>query len=227
MNKLSLPNVTLAIIDCINKDEATTALNICLYYADFGDVKFFTDMNVDTSYKISIPHIGGYSDYSRFVFNKLDDFITTDYVLVVQHDGFILNPDAWTDDFFKYDYIGALLGPDELPEIVGNGGFSLRSKKLLTLCKELGKLYTDTKIEYSEDLVICYFFRDWLEQKGIKFGTIEDANKFSTERTREWKGSFGFHNFWFCNPYKYGWVCPIDYKHDLTNYMLNIDHSKK
>lgn len=37
----------------------------------------------------------------------LDSYIETPHVLVVQYDGFILNPDAWTDEFLEYDYVGA------------------------------------------------------------------------------------------------------------------------
>ena len=37
------------------------------------------------------------------------NMLITDFVLTIQHDGFILNPDAWRDDFFDYDYIGARL----------------------------------------------------------------------------------------------------------------------
>lgn len=38
---------------------------------------------------------------------ELNKYIETDYVLIVQYDGFILNPKAWMDEFLEYDYIGA------------------------------------------------------------------------------------------------------------------------
>ena len=55
-------------------------------------------------------------------------------MLIIQHDGFILNHKAWDNEFLNYDYIGApvyWMG-NKLIE-VGNGGFSLRSKKLLKI----------------------------------------------------------------------------------------------
>ena len=210
MKKLNLSNVTLICADCINPALAIEAMGVCKYYCNFADIKFLTSCNIEYEHKVVIPPINSYSDYSRFIFHHLDDYVQTEFCLVVQWDGFILNPKAWTDEYFNYDYIGALLGPEELPEIVGNGGFSLRSKKLLTMCKEFGKNYNDKNIEYSEDLVICYFFRDFFERGGIKFATNEIANKFSTERSRVYIDSFGFHNFFFCNPVEYGWVNPID-----------------
>ena len=39
-------------------------------------------------------------------------------------------PEAWTDDFFNYDYIGATWDDG----VVGNGGFSWRSRKLYGAC---------------------------------------------------------------------------------------------
>jgi len=59
--------------------------------------------------------------------------------LLVQPDGFVINPDKWDNQFFEYDYIGApweqvphsYLDPWGKPHRVGNGGFSFRSKKLL------------------------------------------------------------------------------------------------
>ena len=215
-SKLYLPNVTLAIADCINKQEATDVLEICLSYSDFGDVKFLTDMDVQSPYKVKIPHIGSYSDYSRFMIHDLNDYISTDFVLVVQWDGFILNPEAWSDEFFNYDYIGAQIGweqifRDSAPPIpswncVGNGGFSLRSKKMLQLCQDFGKLYDDKDMEYSEDLLFCWFFKDYFESQGIKFATPEVAHKFSVEKERHWTSeTFGFHNHYLVNIISDGW----------------------
>lgn len=63
---------------------------------------------------------------------ELNKYIETSYVLIIQYDGFILNPDAWTDEFLEYDYIGAPWWYTDDCN-VGNGGFSLRSKKLLEI----------------------------------------------------------------------------------------------
>lgn len=229
MNKLKLPNVTLICADDLNIEGAIDAIEICKYYADFGDIKFLTDANIEYEHKISIPHMGSYSAYSSFIFNKLNDFVDTDFCLVVQHDGFILNPNAWTDEYFEYDYIGALLGPKELPEIVGNGGFSLRSKKLLQACQDIGRNYNDSTFKYSEDLLICYYFRDiFTRLYDIKIAPPDLANQFSTERSGVWTGSFGWHNPIFVDIFKDGWQHPFkpNWTLDKNKYIYNITKNK-
>jgi hypothetical protein len=31
----------------------------------------------------------------------------TEFAILVHEDGFIVNPECWSDEFLKYDYIGA------------------------------------------------------------------------------------------------------------------------
>jgi hypothetical protein len=102
-----------------------------------------------------IPKLG-YQEYSLFVVYALHQFIQTEYVIIVQEDGWVLNGEAWREEFTNYDFIGApihiarvtnkngesqvyqgfgwtqFLGSEEFKiENVFNGGFSLRSKKFL------------------------------------------------------------------------------------------------
>lgn len=132
-------------------------------------------------------------EYSFFMANgKLK--IETDFVLIAQMDGFIINPSAWSDDFLKYDYIGAPW-PDG---IVGNGGFCLRSKKLLDALKDISKIFSDERY-HPEDLYICKTKRNLLETEyGIKFAPFEVANRFSVEN-RPYMGQFGFHGKYVLN----------------------------
>ena len=37
--------------------------------------------------------------------HRLASYIETDFVLIVQYDGFVLHAQAWDDDFLNYDYI--------------------------------------------------------------------------------------------------------------------------
>lgn len=70
-------------------------------------------------------------DYSFFILKKLKHYIKTSHLLIVHWDGFIINPACWKDDFLCYDYLGAIWPQKGGRGIVGNGGFSLRSMKLL------------------------------------------------------------------------------------------------
>ena len=91
-------------------EDTIRALYTCLESAEFGAVRFITSKNViDERGKDlledgivceepSIP-INNMKDYARYMIYHLHEHVVTDFVLTIQHDGFILNPDAWRDDF--------------------------------------------------------------------------------------------------------------------------------
>lgn len=195
--KLSLPNVELVIIDCIDDSRVAEVLRHCMSQAVFGSVKFFTHLETKSPFKVEIPKIDSVSAYSEFFIKKLGSYIDLDYVLCVQHDGFIVNKEKWHPSFLSYDYIGApwhvsQLGKDIPPEhCVGNGGFSLISKKLLTLLGEDDTFNSENCP--MGDVLICQTKRPYLESKGIKFAPRDLANLFSNENY-PWNNSFGQHN---------------------------------
>ena len=145
MKKIKLPNVTLLGADCVNIERLILAMDISEKEIEFGAVKLLTSLPTEDKRKVAIPYIGSIEEFSRFCIEDLNNYVDTDYVLLVQYDGFILNPKSWTYEFLKYDYIGApravgMLELDDFPRelnngkwVVGNGGFCLRSKKLLEI----------------------------------------------------------------------------------------------
>ncbi len=205
MSKLNLQNVTLYGADTINLERQLKAFAICESYADFGAKKILTDLQesclTDTGIEIiKTDLIKTIRDYNQFNLKHLNDYIDTEFVMVAEYDGFILNPTAWTDEFLMYDYIGAPLLVDGV-QLVGNGGFSIRSKRLLQLVQsddliQLGDK-TDHKYAENEDWVICVVMREYLESKGIRFAPAELGHQFSLENNREygniWSGQFGYH----------------------------------
>lgn len=210
--KIKLPQVTLMGIDCVNIERIQKALDISCEGIEFADVKLLTSLPTEDNRKVEIPHIGSIEDFSLFCLRDLVKYVDTDFVLLVQYDGFILNPNSWTDEFLSYDYIGApwLVAdwsvknfnfPEELlgSKVVGNGGFSLRSKRLLEVSSRLVKenLIIDT---HPEDVSLCVWNRDLLEKEGLKIAPIEVAELFSIEG-EEWKydNQFGFHGFSWTN----------------------------
>ena len=145
--------------------------------------------------------------YNNFILFDLNKYVDTDYCITIQTDGFILNPEKWLDDFLQFDYLGAKWDLDHLrqsvhvkPEIrekpwlsrVGNGGFSLRSKKLLQTTADAPFI-----CDGPEDAYICSNYYDYFIEKGIKFGTEEAADKFSREQNKElsFDEVFGFHGY--------------------------------
>jgi hypothetical protein len=143
--------------------------------------------------------------YNNFILKELNNHIETDYCLIIQWDGFVLNPHLWEDEFLEYDYIGAKWDSNHLmscrwlkPEVkirgqfnlVGNGGFSLRSKKLLTETSQ-----SPFECNGPEDAYICNNNYDYFVNRGIKFGSHEIADKFSREMNKSlsFDNVFGFH----------------------------------
>jgi tetratricopeptide (TPR) repeat protein len=134
-------------------------------------------------------------DYSRFVVTGLREHLTTPFVLLVQWDGFVVNPAAWSDAFLDFDYIGARWHWHRDGMDVGNGGFSLRSRRLLDALADPAIV-----VDANEDEVICRKYRPFLEQRyGIRFAPASLADRFSFEADYAAGTPFGFHglfNFW-------------------------------
>ena len=195
LNMIDLNNITLVCIDCLNHKGAIKAIMKSCEKITFEKVYFFTDyfpVSEMTAKHITIDKIKSKQEYSDFVHNKLVDYIETDFVLIIQNDGYIINPELWDDNWLNYDYIGAPWWYSDGYN-VGNGGFSLRSKKLLKAVKELG--FEDF---HPEDDSICRKERDWLEQYyEIEFAPEEVAAKFSFEKNGKYyefkNNTFGFH----------------------------------
>lgn len=189
-----LDKVTLVLVDTVNYGNAVNSLQKSLSQIRPARTIFFTDIDIDLSglgievIKIS-EKINSKRTYSEFIIKKLGKYIETDYVLVTQWDGYVLNGDAWNDDFYNYSFIGAAwLYVDE--RNVGNGGFSLRSKKLQDI------LMNDDFIQVCdpEDEVIGRLYRNYLEEKyGLSFPTNEVADSFSFELRAPVYDTFGFH----------------------------------
>lgn len=147
--------------------------------------------------KYRIAPITGLDGYSRFVLREMHKYIETDHALIVQYDGFVLNGSAWSDDFLKFDYIGAPFNPSG---VVGNGGFSLRSKKLMQWIAQ--QPWDDL---HPEDSCICMRHRSEIEGAGFNIAPLEVAKRFAIEgrswNAKEWQGTpnswngeFGFHS---------------------------------
>jgi Protein of unknown function (DUF5672) len=143
----------------------------------------------DFTCDVEIPKINSSFDYSKFIIKELYKFIKTEFVLICQLDGFAINPLSWTDHFLKYDYIGAPWFFIPTAFQVGNGGFSLRSKRLLDIC---AKYDYNISCPPEEDVFICRSIKNSLTEQGIRFAPVEVASMFSVEN-KIYENQFGFH----------------------------------
>lgn len=214
---MKLKNVTL-VATCHDRRfiQTKNAMKHCMSLIDFSDCIIITDEDhqdpniriIKNDKKIDLI------EYNRICINDLNKHINTDYCLVIQWDGFVIDSNKWKKEFLQYDYIGSNWIID-IPNVntVGNGGFSLRSKKFLEVSStvnytphECRWLSPSQKLDMPispEDWFLCYDKYQHMIDNGIKFATKELADKFSVEHPhakhpfnrndiKTYK-SFGFH----------------------------------
>jgi hypothetical protein len=201
---ITLKEVTLVCFDTRNANAAIESMRCSLTQVKFSKNVLFTTTelcSIDIKEKAEklniklecVSEIKSISDYSYFVLAKLDNYISTKFCLITQWDSWVINHNFWDSNFLNYDYIGAVW-PHYLENQVGNGGFSLRSKKLLKASKHLIKSNSEPLTPLIEDDYICRQNRSIFEKKyKIKFPTNRLANKFSIEGNGPPINSFGFH----------------------------------
>lgn len=194
--KLQLPKITIICIDGVNPNVGIKALAYSCQEITFHKNIILSHIrpNYIPNYIefIEIPKLT-HTSYSPFILHNLYKYFDTEFCLLIHDDGFIINPDLWTDEFLQYDYIGAPWRSHYPEARVGNGGFSLRSKKLVNLCRGIR-----CEGEH-EDSLICVYNKVMLQQHNCKFAPLDLAMKFSLEsKIPECKNysldtCFGFH----------------------------------
>ena len=223
---INLPEVTLFTIDTKSDIDGTIrALYTSMDGINYGEVKLVTTKENIEKYRSELEPDGiileepvapvrNYNEYNHFVIYSLGKHINTSHCLLVQPDGFVLFPDKWEDSWLEYDYIGApwavvddaYIDPFGNHHQVGNGGFSLRSKKLLDVPNKVEVPWETNNsdfywmpegvVNYHEDGNVCVHNRHIFIEQGCKFTPVDVAVRFSQEtRIPECEGvtPFGFH----------------------------------
>lgn len=209
MNRIILPDTTLVCVDCIDPMGAWNILESAWRICGGREIKLFSDKEPGDlglpSYAQKIPKITSLKEYSKFIVADLYKYIDTEFVLIMQRDGYPVNPTAWTNLFLKYDYIGApwvrhlyydIPGYPTVNDynMVGNGGFSLRTKKLLEATSKISKerdMYEGIG-EFEDCYIARTIQRQLIEEEGINFAPVGLALGFSIEN-QQYSGQFGFH----------------------------------
>jgi Protein of unknown function (DUF5672) len=197
--KLDLRDVTVCAADCATTSLAARALCKCMACCSFADAILFSDAPpTSAAFRgIRIQRLESRADYSRFILKDLHRFVSTPYVLIVQWDGYVLDTSAWTPEFLSYDLIGAKWPWYKDGMTVGNGGFSLRSGKLLRIT---GAPSFQLHPDVNEDEQICRLNRAALiRDSDVRFAPESLAARFSYERSGPDAPTFGFHglfNMW-------------------------------
>lgn len=192
--RLLLPQVTLCAVDARSPGLALQSLQRSMAQVAFGRAVLFTHAwqpprPVPGLEVVDVGPIRSGAEYSHFVLRQLPLRVHSPHVLVTQWDGFVLDARAWRDEFLACDYIGAPWPDQPAGRAVGNGGFSLRSRRLL-------QAGLDPRItpEHPEDLILCREHREWLERHaGLRFASLELARGFAYENGSAPGRVFGFH----------------------------------
>lgn len=193
-------DITLCIVDCKNYDNAAKSIIHCATQCNiefkrriyFSDIKHYKLDEYGIEF-IKIDKISSAREYDNFMIKDFGKFIDSNHALIVQHDGIIYQPEKWNDDFLNYDYIGAPWpASPKNGNRVGNGGFSLRSKKFIDRNSEL---LGDKYCNEAEDVYIACTNYHILKNEGFKYASPELASTFSYEQPHSirYEGSFGFH----------------------------------
>jgi len=193
--RLELPQVTLCCVDTRSVPLAMMAVRRCMAAANFGQVLFLgpdpetSQVTIPAGVQwVTIPALRGIEDYNRIMLRELAPLVKTSHVLVVQWDGFITDPFLWRDDCRNWDYTGAPWYHGGHPGKVGNGGFSLRSHKLLRALQDM-----PLDFQRPEDMEICVHQQPLLtERHGIRIAPLPVAQDFACEYGPH-RPSFGFH----------------------------------
>ena len=193
MSRLALPTVTLCAVTSVNFPATLAALEACLDQVEFAEALLLTDAEAAPAPSdirvVPIPRIASVAAYSRFMLQDLADHVNSPHCLVVQWDGFVLDALQWDAGFLDCDYVGAPWPQFDDGRDVGNGGFSLRSRRLLEACR-------DPRFRHggAEDVAICRVNRTLLEEEhGLRFANRATAARFAFERSAPPGPTFGFH----------------------------------
>lgn len=192
---LQLPDVTLCCVDTRLPRMALDALRTSMAKTRFAQALLFTAPGHGLGDAppgvriVEVDHIRSIEAYSHFLLKGMRPYLNTSHMLIVQWDGYVLDPAMWRDDFLSVDYIGAVWPQYRDAHRVGNGGFSLRSAKLLDAL-----MSEDIQPQHPEDICIARTHRRLLEQRwGIRFANEDLAHRFAFERERKGPSTFGFH----------------------------------
>jgi hypothetical protein len=195
---LDLSDVTLCAADSLNVALTAHAMHLSMERCRFAEAIVYSPVPVAGNFRtVEVPAFdrAGYQ-----AFRLKPPPIETPFALWIEWDGYVIDPRMWDARFREYDYIGARwpgsLVQDTPRFTVGNSGFCLQSKKLLTALNDPRFVRSHENV----DVLICRTYRPILEREfGIRFAPENIADQFSYELLSPRLPTFGFHgmeNMW-------------------------------
>lgn len=192
MNALPLPDVTLVLVDTDAHVLSRMAIEETLTRIEPGEILIFSDddQKMGDLPVRKIAPLKGVGDWAAMIWRHVPMFLNTSHALIQQWDSWVIDEQMWSDAWLQYDYIGAPWPWIQDAMNVGNGGFSLRSKRLLQRLHQM-----DMSPTADEDAVLCRTLRPELEKEGFTWAPRDVAVLFSYEHGRPiLHNTFGFHD---------------------------------
>ena len=211
-----MKDITLVTIEPLYHGLAKVGLEQTLKHIDVKEVVTFSDKDVlDGARNILISPKTTFQEYQMIMLKGMLEHVNTEHIIFQQWDAMAYDGTKWTDEFLNFDYIGAVWPWEPEGRNVGNGGFSLRSRRLMEATADQRITLID-----NEDAVFCKHHRALLENEfGVKFAPTQLARQFSheiAEGTFQYTEGFGFHGQW--NVVK---LAPLDI---VEYFITNMDY---
>ena len=207
----TLSNITLVAVATTEVDETYAALRYSCRGLRFERVLLLAPFHPEPAAQhiefVPITPFADVGEWGRFVVFKLHEYISTNHIILVHADGFIVHPEQWRESFRSYDYIGApwplpcdsFSYRDHFGNIIRMGNsVSLRSRRLLQLPAQLGLSWEADHGYFHEDGFLCVQNRHVLVEQGMRFAPLSEACYFSHEHPiPEIRGikPFAFHKW--------------------------------
>lgn len=194
MSKLALPDVSLVMMDTTCPELAMLAIQDSVRGIDFGDVVIFSNTDISTKGQqwIEAKPWATHLEYNDYFWYEVPKHLRTSHAIFIQWDSWIVNTLQWTDEYLKYDYIGAPWWYEDGYN-VGNG-CGMRSLRLMRYLADRKNTYP--LILKEEDHLLSRVYRMPLEKYGFRWSPCPLATKFAFECTRPAPDSqhFMFHD---------------------------------
>jgi ADP-heptose:LPS heptosyltransferase len=164
--------------------------------------------------KVEVKYVPrmSWADYNAFSISRLSDYFDSDFVLTIQDDGYVSNPRLWSDEFLRYDYIGAPWDVALTEQAMANLRRNLDSKgrafsgaqpvlrsfdaqhyrvgnsgfclRSRRLC-EFTRRYDGKYPGQPDDNIIGIYEREELQAHGFRIAPLEVAGRFAVELPTE------------------------------------------
>jgi len=199
----------------------------CKSLCDFGDVKLLTSIPVEYEHRVKIMPLNSLVAYSVFMLTRFNQYIDTSHCLIVQCDGWILNPQSFDPIWLENDYTGPLYMQYDH---CGSGGFSLRSKRIMDHAAAITPQWDGTQQDADRIQAGLGYYEDGIlslsgKFKKFKIASLEQAANFGQGGNRNPKyfreRPFGWHRTWQIIDFKTGIVDSSDLSKDIH---VSYDH---